>query len=128
MKPACDLKQAHQQLSKRYVTQRLFKNRFGNRSYRTLELVNTGIRWQPSAGDMQFGNTLIIAFEECDHVFCDIALIIVVERTNNAEINDDIGRIFRVFLRDKNISRVQIGMKKAVAKDLREKNFNSALS
>ena len=94
------------------LRQRLLKDGLADRADRELKLFNIGVRRNPTGVDVQLGNLTIIAVEKGDKVFRQIALIFFVQRADNAAVDANILRIFRVLVADEDVARVHIGMEK----------------
>ena len=66
---------------------------------------------------------MVIAVEKGEEVDGEIAFVVVGQRADDAEIEGDVA----VVGGDQNITRVHIGMEKAVAEDLCEEDFHAVI-
>ena len=115
-------------MAKRDFRQRLFKNRLADGTNSKLELFNVGIRGNPAGINVQLRNFAVIAVEEGNEVFRQIALIFFVQRADDTAVNANVLRIFRVVTADKNIARMHVGMEEAVAENLGKEDLYATLS
>ena len=69
------------------------------------------------------GDAVVVAVEKGEEVDGEIALVVVGQRADDAEIEGDVA----VVGGDQNVAGVHIGMEKAVAEDLREEDFHAVI-
>ena len=70
---------------------------------------------------MDFGDAPVVATEKSDEIARQVSFVGLGQRTHDAEIERDILTVAG----DENIAGVHIGMEKAVAEHLGEKDFNA---
>ena len=75
---------------------------------------------------MQLGHAPVIAVEEGQEVFGQIALMILRELAHDAEIHGQVAGRRRVARIHENVAGVHVGMKKIVAERLLEKDLDAA--
>ena len=105
----------------------LFKDGLAHGANRKLKLFNVGIRRHPAGIDVQLGNLTVIAVEESNEVFCEITLIVFVQRADDTAVDTDILRVMRMIVANENITRMHIRMEKAVAKHLGKEDLHPTL-
>ena len=74
---------------------------------------------------MRAGHAPVIAAEEGEKVFCQIAPIIVGQAADDAEIHADVLPQMCAIGAHRDIARMHVGVKKAIAKHLREENLHA---
>ena len=72
--------------------------------------------------DVRLGHAPVVALEECEKILRQVVLVDVGERAHDAEIERD---VLRRSARDENIARMHVGVKKAVAEHLGEKDLHA---
>ena len=88
-----DAEQAHQHLGERDLGERLVEDRFADRPYGGLELVDARILRHPAGVEMQLGDPVVVALEEREAVLGQVLLVLRVQCADDAEID---GRILLV--------------------------------
>ena len=76
---------------------------------------------------MQLGHLAVVAVEEGDKVFRQIALIFFVQRADDAAVDTDVLRIFRMLVADEDVAGMHIGVEETVAEHLSEEHLHTAL-
>ena len=95
------------------------KDRLTDCPYCCLKLIDARVGRHPACPQVRQGHCPVVPVEESQQVFREILLVRLPKRSHDAEVHRPVLPVFT----DKNIARVHIGMKKAVAKRLGEKNL-----
>ena len=75
---------------------------------------------------MQLGDFTIIAVEERNEVFRQVALIFFVQRPHDTAVDPDVLGVLRMVVANKNIAWMHVCVEKAVAEHLGEKDLHAA--
>ena len=70
-------------------------------------------------------DALVVALEKGEEVLRQIVFVAVGERADNAEIERNIFAVVYFVGGDEDIARMHVGVEKAVAKNLSEKDFDT---
>ena len=120
------LKQPQQKEAERDVLQRSLPDRLADGANGAFKRLDTGALRNPAALHMQLGHAPVIAVEEGQEVFGQIALMILRELAHDAEIHGQVAGRRRVARIHENVAGVHVGMKKIVAERLLEKDLDAA--
>ena len=116
------LEQTQQHLTQRDVFQRPVKVRLTNGADGAFQFVHAGVGGHPTRLDMQLGNALVVAPKKRNEVLRQVFLVEFSQRANDAKVQRDVAAKRQGVDADLDVAGVHVGMKKTVAKDLREKD------
>lgn len=108
------------------VLERTLEDGFAYGSDGGLEFLHPRIGGDPPAHDVEFRYPAIVAIEEGDEIFRDVALVLEGEGPHDAEIDGNVGGILGGRDGNEDVSGMHVGMEEVVSKDLGEEDLDAA--
>ena len=120
---AADFKQAHQYQAEGNLRNRFVEHRFAHGADSRFQFFRSRVGRHPARFDVGGSDAVVITVEEGKEVDGKIALVVIGQRADNAEIECDVA----VVGGNQNITGVHIRMEKAVSENLREEDFHAVI-
>ncbi|CWP22091.1 Uncharacterised protein [Neisseria meningitidis] len=120
---AADFKQAHQHQAEGNLRNRFVEHRFAHGADGGFQFFRTRVGRHPARFDVGGGDAPVIAVEKGEEIDGEITFVVIGQRADDTEIEGDVA----VVGGNQNIAGVHIRVEKAVAEDLREKDFHAVI-
>ena len=118
------LEEAHQHDAQRDLAQRPVEHRLAAGAHGAFQLFGPRVGRHPAGFDMQLGHPAVVALEEGQEVLCQVALVMVGERADDAEVQRDVAIEVVRPVAHQDVARVHVGVEETIAEDLREEDLH----